>query len=62
MKTKLIVENPHSIEMTLQVTMSLKDWIVFRDNLPTNWPCADFIYAVNEMVSTAQKHFYPPGE
>lgn len=59
MKTRLFVENPDSIEMTLKVTMTVKDWCALRDQLSDSWPSWKLTASINDLLSQARKIFIP---
>ncbi len=60
MNAKFKAENPNEIEMTLTVTMPLKEWKRLRDQLePRNYPSSLFFKKINELVNHAEEHFHP---
>lgn len=58
-KARMIVERPDDIEMTLKMTMTIKEWERLRDQLDTSFPSWMLTSAINEMLSVARKTFYP---
>jgi hypothetical protein len=38
MKGRMTVENPDDVEVTLKLTMSLKEWAEVRDQLHSSYP------------------------
>lgn len=59
MQTKIKVINPDSIQMELTITMDLKKWKELRAQLQQAWPSWDLGSAIADMISQAEKHFYP---
>lgn len=55
MKTQFRIENPDELQMTLTVTMSLRDWKIQRDQLQTSYPSWKLSGAITDMVSAATK-------
>jgi len=56
---KFKASNPDAISMTLEITMSLKDWKALRQQLEVNehpsWALAG---QIRDLVTHAEKHFY----
>jgi len=59
MTTHLRTTNPDSIEMTLEMTMTLREWKALKDEQPINEPTWHLRKAIGDMVTKATKHFYP---
>ncbi len=38
MKSKFQIENPGDVEVTMQITMRLKDWMTLKDQLVSSYP------------------------
>jgi hypothetical protein len=57
MTTKLKVENPDGIELTLTMTMTLGQWKELRGQLAGKWPAWDLGNAIREMIQKADTHF-----
>ncbi len=62
MKSRFMIENPASIEATLKVTMTIKQWTELRDQLTSAWPSWKFGQAINELLSAALKVYYTEQE
>jgi hypothetical protein len=60
MRARIMVENPDEIEMTLKLTMSIKDWCQLRDDLSKAYPAWKLSHAITEMLSRARKVFHTP--
>lgn len=56
------IKNPDSIEVSLTLTMKLKDWKELREQLPEKWPAWDIGSAITDMVRQAEVRFYPKGQ
>ena len=61
MTTHLRATNPDSIEMTLTVTMTLKEWKELREHVENTvfGPAAMLRHDIQSMVAQAAKHFCP---
>ena len=57
MTTKLKVENPDAVEMTLTLTMPLGQWRRLKEQLGNAWPAWDVGSAIREMITKAETHF-----
>ena len=59
----LKIENPDKIEFTLTRTMTLAAWKKLREQMSEakdyHWPMSDLVDDIREMVSKAEKEFYP---
>jgi hypothetical protein len=62
MNAKLTVENPQEIEMTLTVTLKLRDWLVLKAQLADSWPSWHLSQQIADMSRLAQTTFYPKTE
>lgn len=56
--------NPEAIEFTMEVKLTMKEWRELKAQSEgsesfTSWPSTYFRNAIREMVSSAEKHFYP---
>ncbi len=56
---KLKVLEPDTIKMELTMSMSLKDWKALREQLVREWPSSSLSLEITDMVSQAEKWFYP---
>jgi hypothetical protein len=60
MNAQLQVQEPDDIIFTASFTMTLKDWKQLRDQLSNGvWPACDFRQSIRDMISLAEKTFYP---
>lgn len=59
MKTLLQVATPGEIEFTLTITMKLKDWKELHKQMQSSWPASDLRSSIRDMVSRAERTFYP---
>lgn len=55
MRAVIKIENPKGVEVTLNLTMSLGDWIILREKLPAGWPVNELGYAINDAVMKVQR-------
>lgn len=60
MRTKLRVERPEDIEMTLTLTMKLCEWQRLREGLNGSHPAWVLTQAISEMTSAATKVYCGP--
>ncbi len=58
MNARFMIENPDSIEATMKLTMTIKNWTELRDQLAIKWPSSDLSYAITDLLSQARKVFY----
>lgn len=59
MKTHLMVENPGEVEMTMKITMKVRDWEKLREQLANDWPAWDLSRNITDLLGQARKIFYP---
>lgn len=62
MRTHLQATRPEEIEFSLTVTMSLKDWRTVQGQLSKAWPSWELSSAITQMVTEAERRFYPRAE
>lgn len=62
MKSKLFVEKPNEIEMTLQITMPLGDWRKLKNQLGTGYPVWRLSEEITFMIKKAEAQFGPKSE
>jgi hypothetical protein len=64
MKFQFQVTDPQSVEMTMEITMSLKDWEGVREALLSSKPYAHTVFCRNitDMVRVANRTFRPAPE
>ena len=58
MKSRFMVEKPDDIEMTMKITMSIKDWTDLRDQLEQKYPSWRLSGMITNLLSQARKVFY----
>lgn len=56
---KFKATNPDDIEMTLTVTMSLRDWKKLKKQLTGEYPSLKLVSEISSMIYQAEKHFVP---
>jgi len=58
MKARYMIENPQSIEATIKLTMTVKEWEELRDQLATKWPSARLSVAITNLLCDARRVIY----
>lgn len=61
MKAVLRTTNPDSIEMTLTITMEVRDWKRLRDQLESDYPGWRLSSAIRSLINKAESHFEEEG-
>lgn len=61
-KAVLAAADPESIEMTLTITMPLKDWKALRKQLQDGYPAWKLGSMITSATLKAQEHFEERGE
>ena len=61
-KVRFMMENPDSIEATMKITMTLKDWSDLRDQLQSKWPSSWLSNGITDLLGQSRKVFYPEHE
>jgi len=61
MRVKFMIENPDSIEATIKITMTVKEWTELRDQLENNWPTSGLSRTITDVMIQARKVFYAEG-
>lgn len=59
MYARFQVTEPDKIEVTMVLTMTVKQWKDLRDTLKDEWPAADLSMKISDLVNQVDKHFYP---
>jgi len=59
MKANFTTTNPGDIEMTMELTMNLKEWKKLKNQLSEDWPSWDLGSKITSMVYQAEQSFYP---
>ena len=62
LRARMMVEQPDNIDMTLKLTMSIKEWCELRDQLNSGYPSWRLSSAITSMLVDARQVFYPPAE
>lgn len=60
MKARFMVESPDNIEMTMKITMTIREWTELRDQLENKWPSLRLSQAINSLIVDARKVYYAP--
>jgi hypothetical protein len=60
MKVRFMLENPEAAEATLKITMTVKEWEEFRDQLADKWPSARLSTAITSVLVDARRVVYAP--
>lgn len=58
MSARMMVEKPEELEMTLKLTMPMKDWESLRDQLTRAYPSWKLSGAITEMLARARKIYF----
>ena len=59
MKGNFTAVDPAKLDYTMEITMSLSDWMELDGALANKWPAGDFSRLINDMVDQARKVYYP---
>lgn len=62
MKTRMKIENPGDVEVTLTVTMKASEWEGLRDMLPNKHPGSELGYRINELLAQVRKILWADGD
>jgi hypothetical protein len=54
MRARFQIENADQVEATLSVTMPIKDWKRFREQLPSAFPSWEFAAKIVHMIQVAE--------
>ena len=59
LKANMKVLNPEKVHISLEMKMSLEDWIAVRQSMTGGgYPATQVMSAITDMVSAVEKHFY----
>lgn len=58
MKARFMIEDPDSIQATMKITMSVKEWTDLRDQLENKWPSSRLSSAITQVIIEARKVYY----
>lgn len=59
MNVKFTATQPDNIEMTVSLTMPLKNWRLLSQQLSTAWPSSELSMDIDSVVRQALKNFCP---
>jgi len=59
MDMRLTAPNPDEIDFMLEITMTLGEWRKLKGQLPESWPAHKIGFKIGDMVSQAEKRYYP---
>lgn len=59
MRSTFKVEKPDTIELTMTITMSLKDWKQLSKDLQNTYPSWTLSGEINSMVHQASRNYVP---
>ena len=59
MRATFEAQNPESINFTIQITMSLKDWNELDELLENAWPATELKSLIRSACDQANKTYYP---
>ena len=62
MRALMRVEKPDEIMVTMELTMSLKDWKELRTQLVDNYPSWELSSKITDLMIQCQEHFYARDE
>lgn len=60
MKTRMQFENKDSIEATMVMTMTLKDWKALDKELSGVWPASELSRNINDLIAKAATVVWGP--
>jgi len=59
-KAKMAIVNPADIEVSLTMTMKLKEWKELKEQMNSDrWPSCDLTGKISEIVRQIDKVYYP---
>lgn len=62
MRTRMKIENPGDVEVTLTVTMKASEWEGLRDLLPNKHPASELTYRINDLLAQTRKILWADGD
>lgn len=62
MKTRMMVENPDAVLVTIKMTMSMKEWTDLRDQLANQWPSSNLSGHITDVVGQMRRIVYAKEE
>ena len=62
MKSRMHIESPDTVEATIKITMSLKDWADLRDQLNGRWPSSELANTITDLLGQMRRIVYPKQE
>lgn len=58
MRAHFRIKDPDSVEASITITTTLKEWKELRSQLPGGWPATRLSETIGEAVRHAERHFY----
>lgn len=58
MKARFMIEEPQSVECTMKITMSVKEWEDLRDQLAAKWPSSRLSESITGILTEVRKVYY----
>jgi hypothetical protein len=56
--TRMMIENPDGVQVTIKMTMSIKEWTDLRDQLANKWPSSNLSSHITSVVGQMRKVVY----
>lgn len=56
--TRMMVEDPDRVQVTIKITMSIKEWTDLRDQLSKEWPSSNLSYQITDVVGKMRRVVY----
>lgn len=56
--TRMMVEDPENVQVTIKITMSVREWTELRDQLGQKWPAARLSSHITDVVGKIRKVVY----
>lgn len=57
LKATIKIQRPEDVEVSMTLTMPLREWIELQTQLPSKYPAWRFSAAINALVSQAKAQF-----
>lgn len=62
MRSRMCIEKPDDVEVTLTLTMKASEWCDVRDQLQNKYPSWQLSSAITDMLSKIRKIVYAEGQ
>lgn len=62
MKTRMMIENPDAVLVTIKMTMPMKEWTDLRDQLANQWPSSNLSSHITDVVGQMRRIVYAKEE